>query len=245
MLHSSLHYTTPERNKNNMGQIHNWERWIGTDEAGKGDYFGPLVVAGVYVDADCRDRFQEMGITDGKKITNSRVRKLAEWIREQDDTHIAIERKMPPEYNTDYSKLRRVGENLNTMLAQLHIAVIQRLSKQCDVRHALVDQFARNNVIQTQLRFSLNGDNLTEKNQIEIRETPNAERDIAVAAASIIARDTFLTSMESLSNAYNMELPRGAYRVTDAAKEFVRVYGEDKLCQVAKLHFRTTQAVLS
>ena len=218
-----------------MSKIHNWNKWIGTDEAGKGDYFGPLVVAGVYVNAECREEFLEKGITDGKKVSNLKVRKLADWMWNHYEQHIVVEQKMPEDYNSLYETLRKRGQNLNTMLANLHIKVIQTLAKRTDANHALIDQFAKNDAIIPKLMHSgIEG----------ILET-KAERDIAVAAASVIARDAFLKGIETLSQEYEFRLPRGAYRVTEAGKEFIKLYGANALGNVAKLHFRTTEAVLT
>ena len=218
-----------------MSNIHNWDEWIGTDEAGKGDYFGPLVVAGVYVNTECRNEFLDKGITDGKKVSNQRVRKLADWMWKHYEQHIVVVQKMPEEYNSFYESLRKRGQNLNTMLAKLHIRVIQTLANRMGAKHALVDKFANNDVITPQL---------TERD-IKVKQETKAERDIAVAAASIIARDAFLRGMESLSQKYELLLPRGSYRVTEAGKEFIKLHGANALGNVAKLHFRTTEAVLA
>ncbi len=216
-----------------MNEIHSWTNWIGTDESGKGDYFGPLVVAGVFVNSECSGKLLENGITDGKKVSNTRIRKLANWMWDEYERHIEVEQKMPNEYNNEYDDLENRGENSSSMLANMHINVIQTLSKRFGVKHALVDKFPYNNI------SSL----LTQKD-IKIKEVTKGERDVAVAAASIIARDRFLTGMETLSNKYELQLPRGAYQVIDAGKEFVRLNGVNSLRKVAKLHFRTTQQVI-
>ena len=218
-----------------MERIHDWNRWIGTDEAGKGDYFGPLVVAGVCVDAECCDELSEMGITDGKKIANTRTRKLADWLWKHYEQYIVVAQKMPDKYNIQYEALKQRGENSSRMLADLHVKVIETLAKRKKVKHALVDKFPYSGDI-TQL--------LTRQDIKIVLET-NAERDVAVAAASIIARERFLTGIETLSNRYEFQLPRGASHVVDAGKDFIKLNGEKSLRNVAKLHFGTTQSVLS
>lgn len=218
-----------------MSDIHNWNQWIGTDEAGKGDYFGPLVVAGVYINDECRDDFLEIGITDGKKISNTRVRKLADWMYDRYAEHIIVKKKMPKDYNSLYSNLENKGKNLNNMLAQLHVDVIQSLASQTGTKNALVDKFPKYDILTPLLTIR----------EIKIKLQEKAEKDIAVAAASVIARNTFLTSMESLSKKYQLELPRGAYQVTDAGREFVKMHGKATLHNVAKLHFRTTKDVIT
>ena len=218
-----------------MNTIHNWKAWIGTDEAGKGDYFGPLVVAGVYVNADCQDEFMSKEITDGKKISNPRVRKLADWMWKHYERHIAVSQKMPEDYNSFYEALKEHGQNLNTMLAKLHVKVIQTLANRVEAKNALVDKFASNDVITPQLT----------QQDIRIKQETKAERDIAVAAASVIARDAFLRGIEALSQKYELLLPRGSYQVTEAGKEFIKLHGTEALRNVAKLHFSLTDVVLN
>lgn len=232
-----------------MNAIHNWNTWIGTDEAGKGDYFGPLVAAGVYVDADCRETFSAMGITDGKRLSNRRIQDLATSMRSDYAEHIVVVEKMPAEYNALYAALRRRGQNLNHLLASLHAEAIRRLADRVGAKHALVDQFSKDDLITQQLRQGTNAvlplqrGTVSTALGIEIKQVTQAERDIAVAAASIIARDAFLTGMDRLSETYQMRLPRGAYQVVEAGREFVKLHGSDALQHVAKLHFNLTDAV--
>ena len=232
-----------------MEAIHNWNAWIGTDEAGKGDYFGPLVAAAVYVDAECRETFSDLGITDGKRLSNRRIQNLAESMRCRYEQHIVVVKKMPAEYNSLYAALRRRGQNLNHLLASLHAEAIQTLATRVGVKHALVDQFSKDNLVKRQLNQRANDTLPLQRGtastaaEIEIKQVTKAERDIAVAAASIIARDVFLTGMDTLSEKYEMRLPRGAYQVVEAGREFVKLHGSDALRNVAKLHFNLTDAV--
>lgn len=232
-----------------MDAIHNWNAWIGTDEAGKGDYFGPLVAAAVYVDAECRETFLELGITDGKKLSNRRIQNLAELMRCRYAQHIAVVEKMPAKYNSLYAAFRRRGQNLNHLLASLHAEAIRTLANSVGAKHALVDQFSKDDLVKQQLNQRANNALLLQRSTasaasgIEIRQVTKAERDIAVAAASIIARDAFLTGMDTLSEKYGMRLPRGAYQVVEAGREFVKLHGSAALGNVAKLHFNLTDAV--
>lgn len=232
-----------------MDGIHNWNAWIGTDEAGKGDYFGPLVAAAVYVDAECRETFSAMGITDGKRLSNRRIQDLAASIRCCYAQHIVVVEKMPAEYNALYATLRRRGQNLNHLLASLHAEAIRTLANSVGAKHALVDQFSKDDLITPQLIQGINNVPSLQHGAvstalgIEIKQVTKAERDIAVAAASIIARDAFLTGMDTLSETYQMRLPRGAYQVVEAGREFVKLHGSDALQNVAKLHFNLTDAV--
>ena len=223
-----------------MKAIHNWNAWIGTDESGKGDYFGPLVVAAVYVDPEFLENFSDLGIADGKTLSNRRIRSIAELMRSDYEQHIFVVKKIPTEYNSLYDTLRKRGQNLNHLLASLHAEAIHTLANRVDAKHVLVDKFAKNDLITGQL---IQRGVVSMPLGLEIREITKAERDIAVAAASIIARDAFLTGMDTLSERYEIRLPRGAYQVVEAGKEFVKMHGTKALGEVAKLHFSLTDAV--
>ena len=232
-----------ELNKNEMDTLHNWDAWIGTDEAGKGDYFGPLVVAAVYVDAACRETLSTAGIIDGKKLTNLRVQRLAERMHNDYEHHIVVVEKMPTDYNTLYENLSRRGQNLNHLLASLHREAIRTLATRVGAKYVLVDKFSKNDLITQPLTQQT--DDKSHPRIEKIIQVPKAERDIAVAAASIIARDAFLRGMETLSEKYEMRLPRGSYQVVEAGREFTRLHGRDALGDVAKLHFSLTDAILA
>ena len=237
---------------------HNWDAWIGTDEAGKGDYFGPLVVAAVYVDADCRETFSDLGIADGKTLSNRRVQDLAELMSCRYEQHVVVVKRMPADYNSLYSEFRRRGQNLNHLLASLHAEAMHTLATRVGAKHVLVDRFSKDDLITQQLRQQVEGADRLQRSTsarfqgrlslgvplgLEIRQVPKAERDIAVAAASVIARDAFLNAMDTLSEKYEICLPRGAYQVVEAGRELIRLHGNDALRHVAKLHFNLTDAV--
>ena len=217
---------------------HNWSAWVGTDEAGKGDYFGSLAVAGVYVDPEIREILHTLGVRDGKRLSDSQVRKLAQEIRIHCGECISLVELEPSEYNERYDTFRRGGQNLNNLLASLHAEVILNLLNEYgDCRHVLVDRFAKEEVLATRLRSTMNP-------SIELVQMPKAESDIAVAAASIVARDAFLQGLEQLSKDYQIQLPKGAFQVIDTGKQFVKRHGVKALHHVAKWHFRTTADIL-
>lgn len=225
------------RSTQNSAGHHNWLTWVGTDEAGKGDYFGSLTVAGVYVDPEIRELLHTLGVRDGKQLSDSRVRKLAQEMRLHCRDNISQFSLEPTRYNEQYTVFRKSGRNLNHLLASLHTRVIQELLKRVDCRYILVDRFAKEEVLETELQVVLNP-------SIRLVQMPKAEGDIAVAAASIVARDIFLQELEQLSNKYQIQLPKGASQVIDAGKRFVKQHGADSLRHVAKLHFRTTTDIL-
>ena len=217
---------------------HNWVAWIGTDEAGKGDYFGSLAVAGVYVNSKTRRVLHTLGVRDGKQLTDSQVRTLAQEIQGHCGDCISLRELEPSQYNDRYDSFRRSGRNLNHLLASLHAEVIVNLlNTHVDCRHVLVDRFAKEEVLATQLRSAMNP-------SVKLVQIPKAESDIAVAAASIIARDAFLRRLEQLSKDYDIRLPKGAFQVIDTGKQFVERHGAEALHHVAKRHFRTTMDIL-
>jgi ribonuclease HIII len=208
---------------------------FGVDESGKGDFFGPLCIAGVYVNEKVIKSWDDAGIRDSKNISSdNKIKELAELIV---DTPGCVTSVVPignEAYNRLYAKMRSV----NTLLAWGHARVIENLMGQ---RHrmnpppvrAISDQFASTKDTVSKALMTLG-------REIELVQRHKAEADIAVAAASILARNEFVTRLGALEKEFGMALPKGASAMVDAAaKEFVARYGADKLAKVAKTHFRT------
>ncbi len=207
---------------------------FGIDESGKGDYFGPLVIAGVYTDATITKHLMAGGIMDSKRIGSAeKIRKLASLIRETPGIAYHILTLPPLRYNELYSEFR----NLNRMLAWAHVSVIEKLLLQVpDCPRSLSDQFAKAAVLQK----ALTGKKL----RIELDQRTKAESDIAVAAASILARERFVEWMDKTSAAGEIKLPLGASSgILSAARAVIEKHGKDALGKVAKLHFKTTAQV--
>jgi len=206
---------------------------IGTDEAGKGDYFGPLVVAGALVDEGTEKRLLAIGVRDSKKLSDSRVMALEKEIkRGLGEGRWEVLRIDPERYNTLYS---RMGD-LNRMLAWAHARIIENVLKaNPDCALAVVDEFSARPLSEA----------LMEKGRsIRVVQSVRGERDAAVAAASVLARAEFLRRMERMGEELGMKLPKGASAVEEAARQLVGRHGKDMLSRVAKLHFRTTNKVL-
>ena len=196
---------------------------VGSDEAGKGDYFGPLVVCALRLPAEHREGVVRSGVTDSKKLSDDRVRLMAQVLEKSFDH--TIERLDPVDYNAAYREAR----NLNPMLADLHARAIRRLSEDGDV--VVVDRFANESLIAARL----------EGVPIDLHQFTRAEREPAVAAASVIARAAFLDGLDALSAEHTVDLRKGAGEPTDAAaREFVSIHGTGALERVAKLHFKNT-----
>jgi ribonuclease HIII len=208
-------------------------RWlrIGTDEAGKGDYFGDLVIAGVLVDAEIEEALAGIGVRDSKALAERRARELAERIRDLAPHNIV--RIGPAKYN----ELHRKMENLNRLLAWGHARVIENLLAEYDCPLAVSDQFGDERFLQSAL--------MSKGRSISLIQRTGGEADLAVAAASILARVTFLNRINALSREVGVKLPRGALHVHGAARELYQRGGLDLLRTVAKLHFKTTKSVVS
>lgn len=208
---------------------------FGVDESGKGDFFGPLCVAGVYVNEAVINTWKDQGIRDSKNISSDKkIHELAEVIRKTPGCVVDTVAIGNEAYNRLYARMRTV----NAMLAWGHARVIENLMgmryqmNPAPVR-AISDQFAASkSVIEKAL--------MKDGRQIELVQRHKAEEDIAVAAASILARDEFVKGLAKLEHQFQMKFPKGAGELVDkAAKQFVETRGADELVKVSKLHFRT------
>jgi len=211
-----------------------FEPHFGIDESGKGDFFGPLVIAGVYVDRGIARKLIDSGVQDSKRIgSDARIRALADAIRKTSMGLFEVVLIGPAKYNELYEKFG----NLNKLLGWGHARVIENLlSKKPDCRRSLSDQFADARVIEQSL--------LGHGRKIEVQQRPRAESDIAVAAASILARESFINWLDREGKKLEVRLERGASPgVKLTAQKLVEAKGPEVLRQVAKVHFRTAHAV--
>ena len=204
---------------------------IGVDESGKGDFFGPLVIAGALVTEDRLPGLIELGIRDSKTIADGKILKLAERIKVLCPyNHVVIN---PEKYNQLYRKIR----NLNRLLGWGHARVIENILKEQSAPAAISDKFGKDHFIIDNLQ--------REGRKIELIQMVRGESHPAVAAASILARAEFLQRMDRLSRQYGMTLPRGASSLVDkAGRELVSQKGEAILENVAKVHFKNAQKIL-
>ena len=208
---------------------------IGVDESGKGDFFGPLCIAGVYVNESVIGAWQDAGIRDSKNISSDKkIAELAKLIRETPGCVVDSVVVGNEAYNRLYAKMRSV----NTLLAWGHARVIENLmGKRYQMNpppvKAISDQFAASkSVIEKAL--------MAQGKELQLVQRHKAEEDIAVAAASILARDGFVKGLAKLEKDFTMKFPKGASAAVDAAaKKFVEERGAGELAKISKLHFRT------
>jgi ribonuclease HIII len=219
-------------------EIHNPEMFaphFGIDESGKGDFFGPLVIAGVYTDRGIARQLMEAGIQDSKKIgTDKKIRDLAKIIKATQGAVSSVVEIGPAKYNELYGKFG----NLNKLLAWGHARVIENLAElKPGCPRALSDQFANPRLIERSL--------MERGKTIKLEQRTKAESDLAVAAASILARERFIDWMDKAGRAQGKTIPRGASaQVKKIAREIVAERGRVILPQLAKMHFKTANEVL-
>ncbi len=206
----------------------------GIDESGKGDFFGPLAVAGVCVTAESAKLLAAAGCKDSKLIkSDKQITAIASAIRAAVPGAYEILVLMPETYNRLYAKIN----NLNRLLAWGHARIIENLlENNPECPRMLSDKFGSDHLIKRAL--------MSRGRAVKLEQMVRAESDIAVAAASILARDAFIRGMKKLSETAGTELPRGAGAgVLKKAKEIFAAGGADKLASLVKTHFKCWQEV--
>lgn len=208
---------------------------LGIDESGKGDFFGPLCIAGVYASsADILQKLYKTKIQDSKLIKDSQIPLLSQKIRSLCTYKLLILR--PQKYNDLYEKF----QNLNLLLAWAHATVIEQLSPRPGGKvFAISDQFASSERVLSQA--------LKKKHvEIPVIQKTHAEQDIVVAAASILAREAFISTLAQLEQQFSIKLPKGASaQVKAVGKSLVHTLGKDVLPLVCKIHFKTFHEICS
>ena len=212
--------------------VHNFSCWIGTDESGKGDYIGPLVTAGVMVKKEQVEFLTGLNIKDSKKLTDKFMLEVAPKIKQNCIFSVVVIN--PEKYNQLYTKFG----NLNKLLAWAHARVIENvLEKAPQCQNAISDKFGDESLIKNALQK--NG------KKINLIQRTKAESDIAVACASVLAREEFVKRTKTLSQVYGIDFAKGGGDIpTNQAAEFVQKFGKDKLNLIAKMHFKNTQKIL-
>jgi ribonuclease HIII len=209
---------------------------IGVDESGKGDFFGPLCIAGVYVNESVVRAWKDAGVRDSKAIgSDKKIADLAEVIKNTPGciwTPIVIG-------NEAYNRLMGKFKSVNRLLAWGHARAIENLMAKRDSMNplperAISDQFASDKNTVAKALMALG-------REIELVQRHRAEADLAVAAASILARNEFVTRLQQLGKQYGIKFPKGAGKEVDVvAKEFFEKHGAEEMKKVAKMHFRTS-----
>lgn len=205
---------------------------IGSDESGKGDFYGPLVIASVFVDKQSEQQLLQLGVRDSKKLTDKNISTIANEIRRLSPYKILT--YLPAAYNQLYQRL----SNLNLLLAQAHAKVITEIASNVPAQLAIVDQFGDEELVRQALQKT--------GCHLRLEQRHRAEDDTAVAAASILARAEFVRELARLSESVGVQLPKGASnpQIVTVGRQIVAQRGADALRNIAKLHFKTTATIL-
>lgn len=204
---------------------------IGIDESGKGDFFGPLCIAGVQASSEQIKQLLSIGVKDSKALKDTSILGLSVKIK-QICPHVVVYIS-PKKYNELYANFR----NLNSLLAWGHATAIADLTQKTQCRKVIIDQFASEHLVVNALK---------KKNvEVDLTQLHRAEADPVVAAASILARAAFVDGIQKLGNQVGIELPKGASAlVIKTGKKLVATQGSAILETVAKLHFKTKDQIL-
>ncbi len=220
--------------ENSSFEIEEPQAYIGTDESGKGDYFGPLVVAGVYVDSESSAKLKKIGVRDSKELSERAIIKLASEIKHIIGNNFKIISLTPSKYNSMYAQIG----NVNKLLGWTHANIIESLATRCNAKEVICDKFGNESYIIDSLQ--------PEKLGILLHQFTRAERYTAVAAASILAREKFCNWFEESKKLLNIDLPKGASEQVEKTSFNIKLkFGEDKLSELVKLHFKTTNKIIS
>ncbi len=210
---------------------------IGSDESGKGDYFGPLVSACIYVDEKVVNQLATLGVKDSKALSDTKILEIAREIRRTCQDKFIVVEISAERYNQIYAKLENEKKSLNDLLAWAHAKAIEELLSKVECQTAIVDQFAGEKLLLAKLQ--------EKGKKLKIIQAHRAESHVAVAAASILARERFVNKLDSLEKQYHTNLPKGASKeVVSVARQLVEKNGSEILEKIAKLHFKTTKEVL-
>lgn len=206
--------------------------YIGTDESGKGDYFGPLVVAGVIVDESTSAQLKKIGVKDSKLLSDVIIKKLSPEIKRIIGNKFNIIVITPATYNNLHAKMK----NVNRILGWSHAKVIENLLANDNVNDAISDKFGDEKLIRNSLQ--------EKGKQINLMQFTKAEKYTAVAAASILARNRFNEWFDEQAAKNNLILPKGASKIVDLKlKEIKNQFGIEYLNEIAKVHFKTTNKI--
>lgn len=203
---------------------------IGSDEAGKGDYFGPLVVAAVYAEPERRSELTAMGVADSKTLSDQRMFPMAERIEQSFDCEVRV--LMPEDYNERWNRER----NVNHVLAELHADAIATLLQRHPDAVVIVDQFGHESLIADRLRTKLG------RAPRKLTQVPRAEAHPVVGAASIVARVHFVEGFQRCEESSGTDLHKGGGAPVDvAAARAYRIGGPSLMAKIAKLHFKNSE----
>jgi len=217
----------------NLNKDVKFDIYIGTDESGKGDYFGPLVIAAVYVDEVISKELEKIGVKDSKLLTDERIKTIEPIIKKVVKDKFDIVIVNPEKYNQLYESFK----NLNKILAWAHSKTIENVLSKIKCDNVISDKFGNESLIKNELK---------KKNiEVNLYQTTKAERYTAVAAASILARAKVVDWFNQNSKELGFKLPKGGgVSVTNAANRVLNQFNEEYLLKLIKFHFKNSQSLI-
>ena len=217
---------------NEIADVKEPEIYIGTDESGKGDYFGPLIIAGVFVNAETIRKLRIAGVRDSKDLNETAIRETATEIKKIIGDAYNIIMITPEKYNELYLDFK----NVNKLLGWAHAKVLENILEKFPATEAISDKFGNEKYIIDSLQ--------KEGKNLNLIQVTKAERFTAVAAASILARDKFNKWFEKKNKELKVQLPKGASTaVEQKAVDLKNKFGREFLLNLVKLHFKTTKKI--
>lgn len=202
------------------------EEYIGTDECGKGDFFGPLVASAVYVNYETKKKLMQIGVRDSKDLSDYQIIILAKQIKKIVGDSFSVIKINPEKYNEIYKQFG----NLNKLLNWAHSKAISNLLDNINCKYIITDKFSNS---------ELNISQLDKHSNVEFVQETKAEKYVGVAAASILARESFLEWFDAYAKEEKV-FPKGSSEQVEVyAKNFLNKVGEDKMKDYVKLHFKT------
>jgi ribonuclease HIII len=179
--------------------------YIGSDETGKGEWYGPLVVVGTLMSTDQIKELRKLGVKDSKLLTLTQIKRLADKMLKIGI--IRTSRVISPErYNKMFDEFAKEGKNSNDILAWAHSEVVKDLVDQAgtfDVE-VIIDKF---DSTKTDSRLS-SKERLRRVDQTKVKviQKTKGESEMPVAAASVIAKSIFEDEVAKLSDQYRIDL---------------------------------------
>lgn len=220
----------PAQPKNPLLIPAHWQTYGGCDEAGKGDFFGPLSAVCFIASAPQKDSLKKLGVQDSKNLNDQKIQEIAHTLMKDFKGQYHATILTPNQYNSLYTRFQQNGKNLNHLLAWMHARNISDISLKIKTDGFIIDKFNNNNLVKTSLK---------QMESIEIAEFHKAESDLIVASASILARYFFVKAILDMNERFKFNFPKGAGEpVSKARLSFIDQFGEEKLKEVAKIHFK-------
>ena len=208
-------------------------QYIGIDESGKGDYFGPLIVAGAFVNEKTINLLKEAGVRDSKELNDISIKSISKIIKKTLGDSYEVVPIYPEKYNLLYEKFG----NLNRLLAWAHSRVLENLILKTDAKEAISDKFGNEKLIQNSL--------MEKGREVVLHQYHKAERFTAVAAASILARERVIDWFQQKNKEYGFPLPKGAgNNVNEAASALKHKLTKEEFNKLVKLHFKNSKLIV-